>query len=1157
MESDSESEKTYATLENVAIEPIDTTNYQLQFEQFVVAERSDDETEDEEVGDEQNQDEDLDDEIGSNLLDDEIGSPLLDDGIGSPLMDDTLDGLDNSLSPQNCILKNQDAKIIESCGHAELKNLLLLNRSKNFMLMQLLKKVRDLLITCRSDISSLNKTTEKINGDHQNMVLSRLAAPYFKTKKNMFSSEPNADILTKRQNGELSIYQNVMGLKWSRNECDNLISGVKMTYNHNKQKTLLRRISSLRFKLDREKEDSVEALKIIQEIDRLEEELRDVNEFQKGEVPPLGQDDFIDWEHISSEYLREKHSAFECRAFWHIYLHPDINKTNWEPDENLKILQLVDKYKCQDWDQIALELMNNRSGFSVYLHYVSVLCEQFCKLRFTKEEDQKILEYVERLKIGSYIPWNAIEAHFPHRSRFQLMHRYKYFLSEKTDAFGTFTDAEDILILILVDRFGRSYAKFKPYIPNRSYMQIKYRYDSHLRQCGTKGNFTLGEDHTLMKYMASQKFKNLGGIATLMNRNRGQLRQRYKTLKTFLEKNPNASLADAPRRNLKKGDVSRRYEFLKYISDQFKNHDDVPRLEDIEERLGVKSKIKHKKRSKHLENSNIDYLLINYFSDSYKLKQKPIDTTVHKIKEAANAIFQILLKWKVKLDIPEELKKNSHLDIVDLEILNTLRDNYQQLNIDASAVDDLIPPNWNTIIGLRGLLLKNNLYKRMKNKSKVTLLDELPLIRNNSDHNLVSELIDMLKDMNANTRNQIEIERCFFLERFMSLFMWPAIFSLQSPSETLLNIELGVKPKESNVEPQEKICKKRKRAVTTSKNVSEKQEVKKAKLITEVREPETRSAENRTGMTLRPRKSITRFNDSYHSEDEIKPCVSSQKKAIVDNIKINTIGSTEPESSHSDFANSEQQTKSTKILKIVKVNDVLKENESQEQITEVPVNLRKVEKSEIDNMLKNKKPVKMFMIQKIKMKDGTFKIVRKPYNVNALPTHSNQNIQKKIGDDANKSVKSQNLVIKKQLTGASIVDVVSFAESVKKEYSMPKSEDNTDNTSQTANNSNPVDIEQLNFVLKDNIKTYSKQLSSKLSHSSKVIANKTNSPPINSARKNMKVLKIRVTKKKESRDKINNVKPDDSIIDLTGQVIKNEKELSNDLTEYEDTFDCF
>ncbi|KAL3284940.1 hypothetical protein HHI36_019072 [Cryptolaemus montrouzieri] len=353
----------------------------------------------------------------------------------------------------------------------------------------------------------------------------------------------------------------------------------------------------------------------------------------------------------------------------------------------------------------------------------------------------------------------------------------------------------------------------------------------------------------------------------------------------------------------------------------------------------------------------------------------------------------------------------------------------------------------NTIIGLRGLLLRNQLYKKTKNRPIVTLMDKLPIIRNQSDDYLASKLIDTLKDMNINERNQIENERCLFLERFISLFMWPAIFSIEPPSEQLLDAELGIKnhePIEMDNQQKRKRKIKEKIDIPGAKNEI-KLRTKRVKLNANNDKQQASKGKERTATRTsnRIKKFNTRLKDTT-AEIEENPTKAENneilpKKSIL--VKNEPSQSNETDAESAEIPALQNQLKLRKIIKIVKVQN--KDNQ-QIGISELPQNLRKVDKSEIENILKNKKQVKMFRIQKIQMKDGTIKTVSKPYDSKKLPVSLNmkdyQTTNTKgetISTLQNYSIKT-NETIKKNLLGENpnVLDIVSLAKSVKKEFNI-------------------------------------------------------------------------------------------------------------------------
>lgn len=55
-----------------------------------------------------------------------------------------------------------------------------------------------------------------------------------------------------------------------------------------------------------------------------------------------------------------RYSPEDCEIFWNIYLHPNINKSQWFSDENKKLKSIASKHHHQNWDAIAKELGNKR-----------------------------------------------------------------------------------------------------------------------------------------------------------------------------------------------------------------------------------------------------------------------------------------------------------------------------------------------------------------------------------------------------------------------------------------------------------------------------------------------------------------------------------------------------------------------------------------------------------------------------------------------------------------------------------------------------------------------------------------------------------------------------------------------------------------------------
>ncbi|KAL1517382.1 hypothetical protein ABEB36_001151 [Hypothenemus hampei] len=685
-------------------------------------------------------------------------------------------------------LNEKERSIINDCTDSELKSLLLLNRTKNAQLLLMYQKIKSVLTECQSDIQDcLQEHKENNNSKVVHFPkIWRVGRPFFKTADH-FPCPRNPDTIKKHQNGEIFYYHMTPSSKWKEKDSSRLLQTVAFQYKVNRLTELERQTQCLKTTGKGQKitQEAKEQIKL------LHSKLNDLNESTEIEYPPKGCNQYLDWSKISEKFLKDKFTAEDCQIYWNNYLHPDINKNPWTKEECEKLEVLLAMYNYHNWIQIALELGTNRTGLIVCQYCFQVLKPFVKKGRFSAQEDQKILKLVEKYRKGDDIPWAKLVVHFRDRTRNQLFFRYKYYLSCKaTITRDKFTLAEDILMVVLVQRFGTQYTKIKQYFPNRSAVQLKGHYAGTLKRSIKKGSYTLDDDVKIMKFVSEHGSKNWTPLIQTMNRNGPQIRQRYMTLKRFLEMNPGADLEQAPRRTFQS--ISNDHsDHVRYIASKFEHYKAIPSLEQIETLLQSTPK-------EDTANANVvcdfpklsmDELLKDFFSTSVAIKAQ--QTFQKKLDSVVSTINQILNVLQANLYIPEDFDLHPLLDQSDVDILTALtaqkprsKDGGWIIQNNTNSVMQVLPPTLDSLIGVRNLLLKNRIF-REKCAKKSNILEDLS--KEKIENRMSWYIKSHISRQSATVHESLVFERQLYHNRFMSLFKFPAIMSLVKPPEMIMN----------------------------------------------------------------------------------------------------------------------------------------------------------------------------------------------------------------------------------------------------------------------------------------------------------------------------------------------------------------------------------
>lgn len=197
--------------------------------------------------------------------------------------------------------------MIDKCTSKELKQLMLLNRTKRRHLVRVLKEIIELLNTTNKII------WQRQQEDNPNLKWtifksgsSSLGVPYFKLKNNKVSCWSNPDVERKRQNKELMLYKMIPPIKWTMKDKLLLKKLVAVFYSYTREKELQEKIKNLGDISNTSDDPESKNIYAVQ-IKKMKKEIQSLQKGGSNAYPNLDSSDSIDWFEIS-EQLKGKHS---------------------------------------------------------------------------------------------------------------------------------------------------------------------------------------------------------------------------------------------------------------------------------------------------------------------------------------------------------------------------------------------------------------------------------------------------------------------------------------------------------------------------------------------------------------------------------------------------------------------------------------------------------------------------------------------------------------------------------------------------------------------------------------------------------------------------------------------------------------------------------
>lgn len=222
-----------------------------------------------------------------------------------------------------------------------------------------------------------------------------------------------------------------------------------------------------------------------------------------------------------------------CQLMWKNLLHPTINNGTWTKEEDAMLLALADESGGKHWDTIAAELNTGRTGFLCFMRYQQKNSHAGAKLKWSRAEDDRLKQLVERCRINSYVPWSKISYHMNKRTKEQCYQRHQYSLRDNLRK-GAFTDEEDFMIVVGVRLFGESWVKIARFIPHRTAVQLHSRYNAFLNV--TFESWTPRDDYRLLELVKEHGSRDWVKVASEFGgKTRTQCRNRFHVIYNWCE----------------------------------------------------------------------------------------------------------------------------------------------------------------------------------------------------------------------------------------------------------------------------------------------------------------------------------------------------------------------------------------------------------------------------------------------------------------------------------------------------------------------------------------------------------------------------------------------------------------------------------------------
>ncbi|CAF1194636.1 unnamed protein product, partial [Didymodactylos carnosus] len=240
----------------------------------------------------------------------------------------------------------------------------------------------------------------------------------------------------------------------------------------------------------------------------------------------------IDWYDVATNALKNQFSEKCCQKTWEQICHPSLNQGPWSVEEDDKLYRLVQKYGCygDQWQLIAknmpgrssylcakrfmylenIKLDNTnfsnseketlcqivedkRSAYYIPFNRISYLISNRTPRAIRKqwdlldpyrrvgqwqvEEDEMLMNGVQKQSRRSKINWNLIAENLPGRLPRKCYHRYLHLINRITKtSIPPFAPSEDVLLLEKYEDLNAKWSDIQKFFPGRTCYNLQNRY---------------------------------------------------------------------------------------------------------------------------------------------------------------------------------------------------------------------------------------------------------------------------------------------------------------------------------------------------------------------------------------------------------------------------------------------------------------------------------------------------------------------------------------------------------------------------------------------------------------------------------------------------------------------------------------------------------